>query len=61
MATLRDPDKRLEVELWARLDARPAEALPDADADLGLDDLPRAPRADGAWPEAFAAFGWSTR
>lgn len=61
LASLRDPDKRLEEELWARLAARPAEPPAGEDDDLGLDDVPRAPRADGPWPEAFAAFGWSTR
>jgi len=61
MASLRDPDKRLEEELWARLDARPAEPRADDDEDLGLGDVPRALRADGPWSQAFAAFGWSTR
>lgn len=61
MASLRDPDKRLEEELWARLAARPPEPPASDDDDLGLDDVPRAPRADGPWTGAFAAFGWSTR
>jgi hypothetical protein len=60
MARLRDPDKRLEEELWARLDANApkAPAPVDEDADLGLDSLPRAPRQDRPWAAALAALGW---
>lgn len=63
MARLRDPDKRLEDELWARLDAnvRRATEAADEDADLGLDELPRAPRTDLPWPEALSALGWDKR
>ncbi len=58
MAELRDPARRLDHEIWARLDP---EALPasDASATPGDDDLsPRAPRARDPWPEALAALGW---
>ena len=64
MAKLRDPDRRLEEELWARLDATPKQPVsPDPDADLGLDEVqvPRAPRFDRPWLEALQAFGWSRR
>jgi hypothetical protein len=63
MARLRDPDKRLEDELWARLpaDAKLAAAPVDEDADLGLRDLPRAPRPDLPWREALTALGWGRR
>lgn len=64
MARLRDPQRRLEEELWARLEPRPKQPVtPDPDADLGLDDveIPRAPRFDRPWPEALRAFGWSRR
>lgn len=63
MARLRDPDKRLEEELWARLPAGAKPPAPpfDPDADLGLDSLPRAPRPDLPWPEALAALGWVRR
>lgn len=63
MARLRDPDKRLEEELWARLaaDAPRAAPPPDEDADLGLGSLPRAPRPDRPWPSALAALGWERR
>jgi hypothetical protein len=58
MAELREPSRRLDHEIWARLDpealgATKAPTLP------GEDDLPfTAPRADDPWPEAFAALGW---
>ncbi|MFS8067197.1 MAG: hypothetical protein ACMG6S_12570 [Byssovorax sp.] len=58
MAELRDPARRLDHEIWARLDP---EALPasDVSATPGDDDLsPRAPRARDPWPEALAALGW---
>jgi hypothetical protein len=66
MAKLRDPDRRLEEELWARLDASPAKKPADEvglDDDLGLDDvtIPRAPRVDRPWKDALAAFGWGRR
>ena len=58
MAELRDPSRRLEHEIWARLDP---EALPAAAGDVTPDDedlAPRAPRAADPWPEAIAALGW---
>lgn len=62
MARLRDPDKRLEEELWARLDATAKKPeVTDPDADLGLASLPRAPRPDLPWAGALAAFGWGRR
>lgn len=74
MAKLRDPDRRLEEELWARLPARPRKATSGLENAAGDDpsdiddsfikDLPRvpvAPRADRPWPEALAAFGWRRR
>ncbi len=61
MAKLRDPDRRVEEELWARLDATPKQPVFDPDADLGLDEIPRAPRFDRPWTDALSAFGWSRR
>jgi hypothetical protein len=62
MARLRDPDRRLEEELWGRLDAQAGAArASDPDVDLGLEDVPRAPRADRPWAGALAAFGWGRR
>ena len=58
MAELRDPARRLDHEIWARLDP---EALPAAEPSPtpGDDDLsPRAPRALDPWPEALTALGW---
>ncbi len=66
MARLRDPERRLEEELWARLpgpDGAAADDPSDID-DSFIKDLPRAPvapRADRPWPEALAAFGWRRR
>jgi hypothetical protein len=58
MAELRDPSRRLEHEIWARLDPEAIPA-PAEDATPGDEDLsPRAPRADDPWPDAFAALGW---
>lgn len=72
MAKLRDPDRRLEEELWARLRASskqpvspdaPADATADLDSDPSIEvtPLPRAPRFDAPWPEALQAFGWGRR
>ncbi|MEZ4297407.1 MAG: hypothetical protein R3B70_20765 [Polyangiaceae bacterium] len=64
MATLRDPEKRLEEELWARIDpAARAEGsgARDEDEDLGLGELRRAPRPDRPWAGALTAFGWGRR
>ena len=58
MAELRDPARRLDHEIWARLDP---EALPAADVSTTPDDdnlSPRAPCARDPWPEAFTALGW---
>lgn len=54
MADLRDPDRRLEHELWARLDPR---AAPSAPAEGEPPPRPR-PRADAPWKGALAALGW---
>ncbi|AUX36937.1 MULTISPECIES: hypothetical protein [Sorangium] len=62
MAALRDPERRLAHEVWARLDPRPP---PEDDLDDDLDDLPppeppgEDPRAP--WPEALSALGWRAR
>lgn len=66
MAKLRDPDRRLEEEQWARLPATAPRTLAEEvglDDDLGLDDvtLPSAPRPDRPWDGALAAFGWRRR
>ena len=66
MAKLRDPDRRLEEELWARLPATAPKTLAEEvglDDDLGLDDvkLPSAPRADRPWEGALAALGGGRR
>jgi hypothetical protein len=51
MAELRDPQRRLNHELWAALPS-PAPAAAAAEA-------PAAAPADAApWPEALAALGW---
>lgn len=58
MAELRDPARRLDHEIWARLDP---ESLPAAEASATPcdEDLsPRGPRARDPWPEALAALGW---
>jgi curved DNA-binding protein CbpA len=53
MAELRDPERRLEHELWARLEPRPAAAAP-------VHEVPTVVRrrADAPWPGALAALGW---
>lgn len=58
MAELRDPERRLGHELWARLDPLSAPP-PDADA-VDDDDAPAPPRneAEAPWAEALAALGW---
>ena len=75
MARLRDPERRLEEELWARLPARAAAPDPGSPQELTEDDplqmddsfikdlprVPSAPRADRPWGEALAAFGWRRR
>ncbi|AUX26261.1 molecular chaperone DnaJ [Sorangium cellulosum] len=62
MAALRDPERRLTHEIWARLDPRPppGDALDD---DLGELPPPEAPGEDprAPWPEALSALGWRRR
>jgi hypothetical protein len=61
MAELRDPARRLEHEIWARLDP---EAAPAATTDVTASDeemSPRAAKAVDPWPEALAALGWRGR
>ena len=61
MAELRDPARRLEHEIWARLDP---EAVLAATTDVTSRDedlSPRAPQAMDPWPEALAALGWRGR
>jgi hypothetical protein len=53
LAELRDPERRLAHELWARLD--PAAALPVTAAE----STPRPRRrADAPWPAALSQLGW---
>jgi hypothetical protein len=52
MAELRDPERRLEHELWARLD--PATALPPVAA---VEAKPKR-TAEEPWQGALAALGW---
>jgi curved DNA-binding protein CbpA len=53
MAELRDPERRLEYELWARLE--PLPAAPAAPAD---EAPPPRRRADAPWAGALAVLGW---
>jgi hypothetical protein len=55
MAELRDPERRLEHELWARLEPR-AHAPAASDAE----DAPAEarPRAEAPWPNALVDLGW---
>src|SRR5262249_22582320 len=57
MAELRDPERRLGHELWARLDPLEAAA---ADPAPGEDCPASTPRnkAEAPWPHALAALGW---
>jgi hypothetical protein len=59
MAHLRDPEKRLSAELWARLDPTP-EPEPQEDEDLEAFAAAAAPAADplAPWSEALSAMGW---
>ncbi len=54
MAELRDPERRLEHEVWARLDpgAQPTEAAEGP-------ERPRR-RAEAPWPDALSVLGWRT-
>jgi hypothetical protein len=54
MAELRDPERRLEHEVWARLDPGAAPAGAPAG---GTRETPRR-RADAPWPRALAQLGW---
>lgn len=54
MAELRDPERRLGHELWARLD--PRSASPE-DTDAAAPEVSHA-KADAPWSEAFTALGW---
>ena len=55
MAELRDPERRLEHEVWARLD--PAAVPPSSTpASEGAGSLRR--RADAPWPNALVELGW---
>ncbi|ACY12884.1 hypothetical protein [Haliangium ochraceum] len=58
MAELRDPDKRLAHELWARLPVPTADADANADTDAaaGADAA-----GDAPWPGARARLGWAAR
>jgi hypothetical protein len=55
MAELRDPERRLEHEVWARLEPAPREdAAPRPVASARS-------RADAPWDEALVALGWAAR
>jgi hypothetical protein len=62
MAVLRDPERRLLHEVWARLDPSPPPT-PEVDDDLGELPLPEPPREDprAPWPDALCALGWRSR
>jgi hypothetical protein len=55
MAELRDPERRLEHELWARL-----EPGAGADVDPASNGAPARsrPRAEAPWPGALSLLGW---
>ncbi len=55
MAELRDPERRLEHELWARLDPQPAAPAPEGEGQAP-ERVRR--RADAPWPGAMAVLGW---
>ncbi|MCC6551562.1 MAG: hypothetical protein IT372_00895 [Polyangiaceae bacterium] len=61
MALLRDPERRLAHEVWARLDPahEPAPAMDDELEELAA-AAARGPREDplAPWPEAMIALGW---
>jgi curved DNA-binding protein CbpA len=70
MAELRDPDRRLEHELWARLEpsAAPSEApVPETTGDASTAGARGEPtrvsraKGDAPWPAARWALGWSSR
>ena len=51
LAELRDPERRLRHELWARLDGQRPVVAAASDGDDG----------PPPWPEALAALGWGRR
>jgi hypothetical protein len=54
MAELRDPERRLMHEMWARLQPGPDRTRPDEGAGGGDTGRPVA----APWPEAMAVLGW---
>lgn len=56
MAELRDPERRLAHELWARLDPAAMPPLTDAES-----RPPPRRRADAPWPAALSKLGWRAR
>ncbi len=50
MAELRQPERRLAHEMWARLEPRDTERKP-----------PTEPDTPAAWPDALAVLGWRRR
>jgi hypothetical protein len=55
MAELRDPERRLVHELWARLRPGTVRGVDPQDEEKS------AARADAPWPEALVALGWERR
>jgi hypothetical protein len=65
MAELRDPERRLIHELWARVpaggrDRAPGDAASGSVADTP-DDTPDDRRPAARWPDALAVLGWRPR
>jgi len=56
MAELRDPERRLEHELWAQLE--PTATSPAAPAEGSASAEPHRRRAEAPWPDALARLGW---
>ena len=56
MAELRDPERRLRHELWARLE--PVAVTPLPGADDAPEPAPARAQADAPWAEAMSALGW---
>lgn len=62
MAELRDPARRLEHEIWARLDPEAVPTTTTTDVTSADEESsPRAPKAADPWPDALAALGWRGR
>jgi len=59
MAELRDPQRRLEHELWASLEATAKAKLHDEDEAQTV--TKPSPRAEDAWETALADLGWRAR